>query len=156
MSWTYSGDPSSSDRDELRFKIGDTDPKNPELQDEELNYIITQVSAGGSFNCLKAAMIALRAILAKYKSLVDEKVGDVDVKWSQRYRKVADLLDEYTQQHAKSALGSAYAGGISISDKENQEQDPDRVIPAITKDFGVNKRQTGSGIPRSISGIYSG
>ena len=36
MTWTYSGDPADNDLDELRFKIGDTDPSDPELQDEEL------------------------------------------------------------------------------------------------------------------------
>ena len=40
MSWSYSGDPSSSQLDECRFLIGDTDEASPILQDEEIKYII--------------------------------------------------------------------------------------------------------------------
>ena len=42
MSFTYSGDPSASQLDECRFLVGDTDEKNPIMQDEEINYIIAQ------------------------------------------------------------------------------------------------------------------
>lgn len=151
MSWTYSGDPSSSSLDELRFKIGDTDIKDPELQDEELNYVISNVTSGGGYSALKASMVALRAILAKYKTLIDEKVGDVDVKWSQRYKRVKELLKEYTVQHALTSLGAggAYAGGISILDKSTREDSTDRVNPAFSKNFGSNKRKTLDGSPRA-------
>ena len=40
MSFTYSGDPSSSPLDECRFLLGDTNKDAPILQDEELLYII--------------------------------------------------------------------------------------------------------------------
>ena len=42
MSWTYSGDPSSSLLDECRFIIGDTNEAAPIMQDEEIQYIISQ------------------------------------------------------------------------------------------------------------------
>lgn len=145
MGWTYSGNPASSEKDALRFTIGDTDPDDPELQDEELNYILNDV---GPENIVKAGISALRKILAKYKNLQDEKVGDVDVKWSQRFRRTKDTLDDLIREHAKMNLGSAYAGGISIADKQNQEGNTDRVSPAFTKTFGQNKRISGSGIPR--------
>lgn len=40
MSWNYSGDPSESELDACRFMIGDTDPSEPLMQDEEIQYII--------------------------------------------------------------------------------------------------------------------
>lgn len=40
MSWTYSGDPSSSELDECRFLIGDTNSAEPIMQDEEIQYLI--------------------------------------------------------------------------------------------------------------------
>lgn len=146
MSWTYSGNPASSDKDALRFTIGDTNPEDPELQDEELIFVLEAAGAG---NITKAGIISLRRILAKYKSLQDEKVGDVDVKWSQRYKSTKAALDDLIVDHAKTSLGSAFAGGISIGDKRNQEDNPDRVSPAFTKTFGQNKRTSGSGIPRA-------
>lgn len=42
MSWTYSGDPASSQLDECRFLIGDTNIDTPIMQDEEIQYIITE------------------------------------------------------------------------------------------------------------------
>ncbi len=151
MSWSYSGDPSASQRDELRFKIGDTDPTNPELQDEELDYIITNISSSGTYNVLKGCMVALRAIVAKYKALCDEKVADVDVKWSQRFKEAKQALQLYTEEHSKAALTGAYAGGISVGDKRSQQNNPDRTIPKFTKDFGLNKRITAWGVPRERS-----
>lgn len=40
MSWSYSGDPSESELDELRFLLSDTDQNSPIFSDEELQYLI--------------------------------------------------------------------------------------------------------------------
>jgi len=42
MSWSYSGDPSTSPIDALRFLISDTDESSPIMQDEELQFLITE------------------------------------------------------------------------------------------------------------------
>lgn len=42
MSWNYSGNPADSQIDELRFIIGDTNSAEPIMQDEELEYLITE------------------------------------------------------------------------------------------------------------------
>lgn len=51
MAWTYSGNPASSARDALRFLIGDTNSAEPIMQDEELDYLITEY--GSNDNVLK-------------------------------------------------------------------------------------------------------
>ena len=40
MTWSYSGDPSTSELDEYRFLIGDTNPSEPLLQNEEITYVL--------------------------------------------------------------------------------------------------------------------
>lgn len=40
MSWTYSGDPTSSKVDECRFLVGDTIKDEPIMQDEEIQYLV--------------------------------------------------------------------------------------------------------------------
>lgn len=40
MSWTYSGDPSSSDLDKYRFMLGDTIAEEPLMQNEEIQFIV--------------------------------------------------------------------------------------------------------------------
>lgn len=42
MSWTYSGNPSDSQLNEIRFIIGDTNEAEPIMQDEEIEYLITE------------------------------------------------------------------------------------------------------------------
>lgn len=39
--WSYSGDPSTSTLDAVRFLLGDTDPTFQLMQDAEVNYVIT-------------------------------------------------------------------------------------------------------------------
>ena len=39
MTWSYSGDPASSDRDAIRFYIGDTDTTLQLLQDEDIDFL---------------------------------------------------------------------------------------------------------------------
>jgi hypothetical protein len=41
--WSYSGDPSLSDLDEVRSLCGDIDPVSPLLTDSEINYLIMRV-----------------------------------------------------------------------------------------------------------------
>lgn len=42
MSWSYSGDPTSSPLDAFRFKLKDTIESDPILSDEEINFILTE------------------------------------------------------------------------------------------------------------------
>lgn len=66
MSFTYSGDPTSSKLDECRFLLSDTDSENVIMQDEEINYIIKQSGNDDvllRYNLfLQAATIFARAI----------------------------------------------------------------------------------------------
>jgi hypothetical protein len=40
--WTYSGDPATSDKDEVRFLMGDTDDDFQLMSDEEIAYVIAK------------------------------------------------------------------------------------------------------------------
>ena len=40
MTWTYSGNPALSDIDKYRFLVSDTDPNEPLLQDQEIQFIL--------------------------------------------------------------------------------------------------------------------
>ena len=64
MSFSYSGDPSTSKVDECRFLLGDTDENNPIMQDEEINYIIEQ--SGDNKNlCLYNLFVHAATIFAR-------------------------------------------------------------------------------------------
>lgn len=129
MTWTYSGDPGASDLDQLRFTIGDTDTTDQQLTDEELNYLLTDRGSVAG-----AAVSALHALIAKYTRLVDQRTGDIDIKYSQLLQGYRDLLAQITSVGGLASIvpDNIYAGGISESDKETVEQDTDRVAPQFS------------------------
>lgn len=77
MAWTYSGDPSGSARDEVRFLSGDTDTTNQQINDAEIAYLL----ASWNNNTYLSAAFACDAIAGKYTSKSDssKSVGDLSV-----------------------------------------------------------------------------
>ena len=132
MAWTYSGDPSSSERDELRFIIGDTDSSDQQFSDEELDYLLTEYGSP-----LAAAVPAIEALIAKYSRYADQRTGDISISYSKRVDQYNDLLDTIKEKLA-TADARPYCGGISISDREIDEDDDDRVAPAFDRGFMDN------------------
>lgn len=136
MTWTYSGDPSSSDRDEVRFLVGDTDTSDQLVTDEEIAYAVTEEAD----NLMAASRVA-KAIAAKFARLVDKSVGDLKISYNQRQKAFLDLASELEKRSNESGA-APYAGGISISDKETVVDDADRVEPAFKR--GMNDNPGGS------------
>jgi hypothetical protein len=136
MAWTYSGKPSSSERDQVRFLIGDTKDCDQIIQDEEIEYLLDL--EGSVF---RAAAMACETIAAQFSRLADEKVGDISVSLSQKadaYLKLAKKL-----RNRSSGIVFPYAGGISQTDKDTQEQDEDRVP-------GIFKRHMQESVPETV------
>ena len=127
MTWAYSGDPSVSTKDEVRFLIGDTDTTDQQISDEEITYAI----ANAGSTKLAAAIVA-RAIAAKYARFVSKSVGDLSIQYAQRQQHYHDLAD-ILQAEGNLVSVAPYAGGISVADKTAQESDTDRVLPSFTK-----------------------
>jgi len=91
MTWSYNSS-LASDKDKVRLLTGDTDTTDQLLQDEEINYLLTETG-----NVLLAAGRAARAIAAKFARQADKEVGDLRVSLSQKaeaYRKLADDLEK--------------------------------------------------------------
>lgn len=74
--FTYSGDPSASDLDAVRFLISDTNSDDAELQDEEIYYLLT--TWGQTYD---AAIAACEVIAGKYadKTNYSRSVGDLSI-----------------------------------------------------------------------------
>lgn len=95
MAFTYSGDPSQSDLDYLRFMIGDTQAASVILQDAELEYIISVATSAAQRLALafRAAASSLGARLVK-RSLGPQsedatKRHDYYVAQAERYEKIS-------------------------------------------------------------------
>lgn len=134
---TYSGDPSTNDRDSVRYLIGDTDDCDFLLNDSEIQFALTLEG-----DIYLAAANAAEAIAAKFSRLSDEKVGQISISCSQKadhYKKLSDKL----RAKAQLQFGAPYAGGISKCDKDRVEDDTDRVDPKFSKTIFENSRTIG-------------
>lgn len=136
---TYSGDPLSSPVDEVRFLVGDTNMLDPQLSDAEISYCLTLVygptppavwpSMG---NYLPAAYCA-DAIVAKYKFLVDESVGDLHISYAKtqaQFQAVANRM----RSRASIKSVPVYCGGLSLAAKVAQYRNNNLLGTAVRVD----------------------
>lgn len=133
MAWTYSGDPTESAKDAVRFLCGDTDQTEPLLQDGEIKYLL------GLYNQapLNAALRACEAIMVKFSRLADESVGSVKINYSQKVKSMV-IMKEALKQRLATEDCVPFAGGISQAQKVATEQIRDRVKPDFTKHMMEN------------------
>ena len=96
MAFTYV-DPTSGDRDKVRFLIQDTDSTDAHLQDAEITYLITVWG-----NVYAAAAYAAEAIAAKYshKTNYSRSIGDLSISESYsesatQFREIAKRIREH-------------------------------------------------------------
>lgn len=138
VAWTYSGDPTSSLRDQVRYLLGDTDSTDPQLQDAEITGQVTLMypTPGSTANAFLVARNCALALAAKYSRQVTKSAGNLRVEYATRadaYRKLAGDLRRLSLEGA--TIGT-YAGGISVADKQTEELNEDRVNPAFTRKKG--------------------
>lgn len=132
MVWTYSGDPAANEKDAVRFLIGDTDPDDQLLQDEEILYLVERMKTTEG-----AAAEAAYSLAAKFSRLSDKSVGDLSLSLSQKAAAFLALADKLRRR--ASILAVPFAGGISKSQKAATEGDSDRVKPAFSRSMFSNR-----------------
>ncbi len=137
MAFTYNGDPSRSPLDAVRFYIGDTNSKDVQLQDGEIEFVLAQFNNSAT----NAAVRCCEAIIAKLSSLTDEKVGQVDIKFSQRVDHYQKMLANLRTRVAVTDT-VPFAGGISRSQKQANVQNTDLVRPDFTKRMMENHQNS--------------
>lgn len=143
MAKTYTGDPGSSTKDELRFLVGDTGQAvEMQLTDEEIDwqYSRTIPSVGA------AAIALVRRLIALNRSLVDQSVGDISISYSQRLAALKVTLNELIQDPTLGAL-SMGVGGVRVEQIVEQNADVNAVQPPVKRNQftmpGTNPYQTG-------------
>lgn len=128
--WSYSQDPSTSDLDWVRFKIGDTNPGEKFLFDAEIEALIVEYP-----DRIVAAAHAAFAYLSILTRMVTESIrkGDetVSVTYSARVKNYKEFIFDPLNDMAGDILissvvpGDVYVGGISRQDKEIFRDDTD-------------------------------
>lgn len=129
--WTYSGDPAHCDLCWVWNRIGDTDRKDPLTSESQVR------SALSSEGNTRGAAAALCEELSLYFSRQVTESSSVQGGMTQskqygeraeRYKNLGILL-----RSQASVIAPAYAGGISVSDKQAQEADTDRTTNSFTR-----------------------
>ena len=137
MSWTYSGDPSESDLDAVRLRVGDRDENDQLLQDEEIEYFLAQYPGGGNA-ALRASIDSAKAIAAAYARQSTYRIGQVSETLSRKSEAYERLAKELTEELRQLAVVSAKAVAVSTADKAAQAADSTLVKPYISRGMHDN------------------
>jgi hypothetical protein len=133
--WTYDSsdlnvNTSSGRLNSVRLLVGDTDTTDQQVQNEEINFSLSQ----SSDSIYSAASWICRVISAKYSRLVTTQLdGVLQAEYNDlasKYTSLATQIEVLGKKTSGKALG-VFAGGISSSDAYAVEQDADRVKPAF-------------------------
>ena len=144
MTWTYDptllGDTSNTDRlHSLRLLIGDTESTDPQLEDEEIIFALTQ--SGG--NIYDAGFFLCRILASKYARLVDtaldKGLSEKNSGLSKKYTELSETI-KLIGRTVKTGSGGVSAGGIKLSAMLVANSDQDRLKPQ----FSTNQFQTNS------------
>lgn len=126
MTWSY-GDPSASAKDAVRFEVGDTDKTKPQVQDEDIYYVLGL----NSQIVLKAAARIAEHLAAKYTrmgSVRNATIANDKMNVAKEYRELANRL------RARATRATSFiAPSISVSEKETNELDTDIVQGRIKR-----------------------
>jgi hypothetical protein len=119
MTWTYGNDPTANadgsyNIDLVRLLIGDTDTNHQLLTDEELDFFISQQN-----NYYIAAAMAAETLVAKFAPSTQEKLGDWEGAYQQRYDHFVGLGKELRRKAARNL--KIWVGGIQPAEDEADE-----------------------------------
>lgn len=144
MSWTYDpallGTTTATGRlHSVRLLIGDTESTDPQVEDEEVSFALSQskddIYDAGYFLC--------RILAAKYARLVDtaldKGLSEKNDNLSKKYTQLSDTI-KAIGRNVKSSSGGVSGGGLRISAMVAANSDVDRLSPQ----FATNEFQTNS------------
>jgi hypothetical protein len=138
LSFSYSGDPSNSPNDAVRFEVQDTINTNFLLADEEVAYAILQEAgtepAGGytMAQILSSAAHCCEALVRRFSMQADTQLGQLKITYSKMAVGFAQRAVELRLR--AQGMQGPYVGGISESDKIGILSNPDYVRPSFTRD----------------------
>jgi hypothetical protein len=111
MTWSYSGNPKTDEKDKYRFIIGDTDQAEPILQDEEITYILGEYAD----DVIRLYHLYSRAA-TYFARKVKRSLGPQSEEPFERQRHYEDLAKDYKQR--MSSAGISLPKGMASSFKK--------------------------------------
>ena len=113
MTFSYSGDPGSSDTDEIRFYIQDTSEPEMLISNEEITWVVSKYAQEFNSN-LYSASVCAKFLSNKFAREVTYSADGVSMQASELQQKYSDMADnlyqQYTQERGRG--GGPDVGGI--------------------------------------------
>ena len=119
MTWSYD-ESLPTDRDKIRFKIGDIDTEEQLLSNETLDTLLVIRN-----DVTLASIDAVEGILAKFAREIDRQALGLGGPRSQKTLHYRELLKELRAEAARGSTGIFFGGG-SIAEKTAILSDPDK------------------------------
>lgn len=130
MSWSYSGNPASSDRDMVRFRIGDTIAATPLLTNEEIDALLTTMTV------TQTAIASAYSLAARYARMGgSKKVGDLSISYGDLAGQYRALARQLASEPASMTAASTWVGGVSYAERSTLRSDDDYIRPAFEGDM---------------------
>jgi hypothetical protein len=108
MSWTYSGDPSKSNKDAVRFLVGDTDQLDQLSTDEEIDWALLLKT--NIYNAASLIASGIATNLARLK--ISVKIGPISEEYGDRAKFYAARAKELNDMASSNMAILVYGGGI--------------------------------------------
>lgn len=131
MAWSFDAS-LSTDKDLVRFKIGDTNTGDQLVANETI-----QAFLDNGDSVVDASIKCVTAIIAKLAREYDRSEIGMSASRSQAVQHYRDLLKELNGE--LGALGNVSFGGDSVSDKDTIEDNDDFKGPLFERDQHTNK-----------------
>lgn len=130
MTFTYSGDPSTSTRNAVRFLINDTDSTDALFSDEELNYLISEWGT----NTYEIARAACETLVSRFNRLADstsKSVGDISVSesYTAKAKQYQDLANSFLMRRMRKTPPKPWANTQALKSTD------DRIVDDFNTDF---------------------
>lgn len=124
MTWTFDSS-LATDLAKVRLAIGDVITADQLIADETITALLT---SEGSVN--GAALKCAESLLARFSRDRDKRVGAMSLSGNR-----GEFYERLVKQLRRAvSLGAApFVGGISIAQKQTEEADTDRTVPAFNK-----------------------
>lgn len=128
----FTNNPATNPIDRLRLIVGDTMVEIEYLSDETYQYLLTKYEN----NETPAALEAARYILGSLARYSRQRTGDIEVYGAEMFKNYKDFLVELIRNPQMLLdRAQAYAGGISKSDMQANDANPDNVPPRFYRGF---------------------
>lgn len=139
MAFTYSGDPTTSTRNAVRFLLNDTNSADVLFSDAELDYLIAEW-----VNVYEICRAACETLVSRFSRLADstsKSVGDISVSesYTAKSKQYQDLANSFLQRRMRKTPPTVWANADSLKSTN------DRTVADYNTDFFTGQHDNPNG-----------